>query len=186
MTSSKPGPRRWGIAAAAGMTVFVGVVVLSTGSSSVPVGSSDAMSGMSMSARDGRLAVTLRDIDDVRLRLPGGRSGIVVFVEPRGCGRCVAAVRSASAAIRRAGNRAELVVVMADPATSRGDVAAFNRSVGASHARYAVDDRNGGLASLVGATSLGRPVVFGVCGRTVPRPGSSTDQLAAALLGVCR
>jgi len=46
-------------------------------------------------------------------------------------------------------------IVMADSATSREDVAAFKRAVGPSPARYVVDDRNSGLASMLGAPELG-------------------------------
>ena len=169
----------WALAGLAVMVAFVASVVLSTESSSVPVGASDSMPGMSMG--DGRLAVTVRDLDDRTVRLPGGRSGVVVFAEARGCDSCIAAARAARDAVRSTGARAQLIVLMVDAATARGDVAAFARSVGRSPARYVIDDRTGGLSSMVGATGLGGTVVYDADGQIVAHPGPGAYQLAAAL-----
>ena len=64
-------------------TAFVVSVVLSTGSSSVPVGGSGSMAGMTMSMGDGPMAFTMRDVDNRTVRLPGARAGVVVFAGAR-------------------------------------------------------------------------------------------------------
>jgi hypothetical protein len=173
-------PRWWGMAGAGAVAAFVAAVVLSTGSSSVPVGASDSMDGMSMPMGNGRLAVTMRDVDGETVRLPGGQPGVVVFADARNCGLCVAAARAASDALRRT-VRAQLTVVMADSTTSREDVAAFSRGVGRSPARYVVDDRNASLASMFGDMLLGGAIVYDAHGEVVARPDARSDLLTRAL-----
>lgn len=187
--TTRPGPApsgrpawrsRWlAIGGALVLVAFVAAVTLSTRSASVPVGASGSMPGMSMGA--GRLALTLRDIDDRPVRVPGGRAGVVVFAEARRCAACVRAVRTARAAVRRAGARAQVIVVMVDAVTSRADVAAFRRAVGPSTERYVVDDRNGTVVSMIGASGLGGAVVYDASGRVVARPGTDARQLFAAV-----
>lgn len=178
-------PRRWGVLTTAVVVVvaFVAVVALSTRSSSVPVGASGSMPGMAMGGMStapggDRLAVTMRDLDDRTVRLPGGRPDVVVFAEARGCDACVAAAR---AAVRRTGARAQLIVVMADSATGREDVAVFARAVGRSAAHYVIDDRGGSLATMLGAPGLGRAVVYDARGRILARSDGRARQLVAAL-----
>lgn len=174
-------PRWWALAGGAAMVAFVTSVVLSTGSSPVPVGASGSMSGMSMSMSTGRLAVTMRDVDDRTIRVPDGRPGVVVFAEPRGCDSCIDTARAARDAVQRAVPRAQLIVVMLDPATALDEVSAFARSVGRSPARYVVDDRNSSLASMLGASRLGGAIVYDALGRIVARPGPVATQVALAL-----
>ena len=71
--------RWWALGGLAIATAFVVSVVLSTGSSSVPVGGSGSMAGMTMSMGDGPMAFTMPDVDDRTVRLPGARAGVVVF-----------------------------------------------------------------------------------------------------------
>lgn len=173
----------WLFAGGAVVAAFVASVVLSTGSSSVPVGAPGSMPGMSMAPGGGRLALTLRDLGNRTVRLPGGRPGVVVFAEGRVCDACVAAARAARDAMRSGASHAQLIVVMADSAAGRPDVAAFTRAVGSPQARYIADDRNGSLASLLGASLLSGVVVYDANGRVVarPAPDAPRDQIAAAL-----
>lgn len=172
-------PRWWALLGAAVVVAFLASVVLSTGSSSVPVGGSGSMAGMSM---DGdRLAATMRDVDGDTIRLPGGRRGVVLFAQARRCASCVVAAREASAAVQRVAADAQLIVVMADAATSRGDVAAFKRSLGRSPARVVIDDRTSSLAAMLGASELGDALVYDPRGRVVARPDARAGQLGTAL-----
>lgn len=176
--------RWWAIVAAVVVVAFVASVVMSTRSASVPVGASGSMAGMSMGA--GRLMVTMRDVSDRTVRLPGGRPGVVVFAEARRCEPCLAGVRAARDALRKAPVGAQLIVVMADSGTSRADVRAFARSVGPGPARYVVDDRTGALSSMLGASSLGSAVVYDARGRVVARPDAGSRQIVAVLRTVDR
>ena len=115
----------------------------------------------------GGVHLQAHDVTGRRVRLPGGRPGAIVFVEARGCARCVATVRAADRALRRLRSSLALTVVAVDSTTTRADVETFARSAGNPRASYLVDDRNGGLASLVGATALGRAVVYDVRGAVV-------------------
>jgi len=191
-TSSAEGPpdrgervprrRAWVALGAAVVIGFVVLVVTSTRQAAVPVGASGAMSGMSMPmGASGRLALTMRDVENRALRLPDGRPGIAVFVETGGCGTCVEAVRAAARAVRRSGETAALIVVSIDSGTSRGAVAAFARAAGQPAARYVLDDRNGSLASMFGASGLGAAVVYDARGGIVARPSATAAGLARAL-----
>lgn len=180
-TDGVPGARRsWVIGGLLTTVVFVAAVVLSTRSASVPVGESGSMAGMSMGA-DGRIAVTMRDVNDRVVQLPGGRPSVVVFVSAPACDICVAAVRAARDAVRQTTDRAQLIVVMADAATSRADVDAITRSVGRSPARYVIDDRNSTLASMLGASNAGSAVVYDARGQVIAHPATNTGKIAAAL-----
>lgn len=180
-TDGVPGARRsWVIGGLLTTVVFVAVVVLSTRSASVPVGESGSMAGMSMGA-EGRVAVTMRDVNERVVRLPDGRPSVVVFVSAPACDICVAAVRAAGDAVRQTTERAQLVVVMADAATSRADVDAITRSVGRSPARYVIDDRNSRLASMLGASNAGSAVVYDARGQVIAHPETNTGTIAAAL-----
>ena len=128
------------------------------------------------------MALAMRDVDDRTVRLPDGRPGVVVFASATNCAACISETRAALNAIRRVASRGQLVVVMVDSATGRGEIAAFARSVGPSPARYVVDDRNGRLVSMLGASDLGGAVVYDTLGRTVARLDSSGSQLIAAAL----
>lgn len=176
---SSAGARRrwWAIGGVLVTAAFVAWVVLSARSASVPVGGSMP----DMATGTGRFAVTMRDVSDRAVRLPGGRPAVVVVSYARDCASCVGAVRAARDAVRAAADRAQLVVVMADAGTSRGDVGAFARSVGRSPARYVIDDRSGGLASMLGASGLASAVVYDARGRVVARPQASASDIAAAL-----
>ena len=136
----------------------------------MPVGGSGSMAGMTMSMGDGPMAFTMRDVDNRTVRLPGARAGVVVFAAARDCAPCVASVRAARDAVLSTRKCAQLIVVMADSATSREDVAAFKRAVGPSPARYVVDDRNSGLASMLGAPELGSTTVYDARGNVVAHP----------------
>jgi len=180
---SEAAPRRsrwWAIGGAAVAAAFAVSVMVSTNSASVPVGASASMPGMSMTA--GQLMATMRDVSDRTLRLPDSRPGVVVFAEARGCTGCVEAVRAArAAAARTTVSRPNITVLMTDSATSRADVRAFAQSVGGSPARYVVDDRNGTLASILGASSLPGAVVYDAAGRIVARPEPDARQMSAAI-----
>lgn len=181
---SRPANRRsrwWAFAGAVTAAAFIALVVVSTESASVPVGASGAGSGMSMSMSAGRLALRMRDIDGRTVRLPGGRPGVVVLAIARGCGICIRSVRAAMTAAGRGGADVQLIVVMLDASTGRGDVAAFARSVGPAQARYVVDDRSNTIASTLGASGLGSTVVYDAQGRVVARPADSVALLSAAL-----
>lgn len=186
-TSSQIAPRRsrwWAIAAAAAAAAFVASVVASTNSASVPVGASGSMPGMSMSP--GQLMATMKDVSDRTVRLPGGRAGVVVFAEARLCDGCAAAVRATRDALRTTAPRASFVVLMTDSNTSRSDVGRFDRAAGRPPARYVIDDRNGTLASTLGATGLPGALVYDARGRVIARPEPSSQQMVAALRQVTR
>lgn len=134
-----------------------------------------------MSMSSGRLALQMRDTDGRTVRVPGGRPGVVVLAMARGCGICVTSVRAAMTAVERSGPGVQLIVVMVDASTGRGDVAMFARSVGRPSARYVVDDRSNTIASMLGASGLGSTVVYDAGGRVVARPGDSLAALSAAL-----
>lgn len=159
---------------------FVASVVLSARSASVPVGASGSMPGMSMGTD--RLALTMSDVDGRPVRLPSGRAGVVVFAEARDCAACVRAVQAARAAARRAAAlRAQVIVVIGSPATSREDIAAFRREVGSSGESYVVDDRNGSLVSMLGSSGSDGALVYDAEGRVVARPEANVPQLAVAV-----
>ena len=180
-TDGVPGARRsWVIGGLLTTVLFVAAVTLSTRSASVPVGESGSMAGMSMGA-DGRVTVTMRDVNDRVVKLPGGRPTVVVFVSASACDICVTAVRAARDAVRQTTERAQLIVVMADATTSRADVDAITRSVGRSPARYVIDDRNSRLASMLGASSVGSAVVYDARGRVIAHSAMNTGTIAAAL-----
>jgi len=178
-----PRHARWralgGVLVAAAIVAFVASVVLSTPSASVPVGASGSMSAMTMGPN--RLAITMRDVSNLEVRLPGGRPGVVIFAAARRCDLCVSAVRAARDAVRQHGDRAQLIVVMNDSATSRADIRAFDRSVGQAPARYVIDDRNNGVASMLGASSLGGVLVYDAQGRVVAHPQATSRRIVAAL-----
>ncbi len=133
-----------------------------------------------------RLALTMWDVDDRTVRVPDGRPGIVVFASATNCGSCVSGTRLARDVIQRVAPQAQLVVVMVDSATGRGDITAFARSVGPSPARYVLDDRNGRLVSMLSASALGGAVVYDALGRIVARLDAGAPQLLAALRGAQR
>jgi len=178
-----PQHARWralgGVLVAGAIVAFVASVVLSTPSASVPVGASGSMSGMTMGPN--RLAITMRDVSNLEVRLPGGRPGVVIFAAARRCDLCVSAVRAAGDAVRQHGDRAQLIVVMNDSATSRADIRAFDRSMGQAPARYVIDDRNNGVASMLGPSSLGGVLVYDAQGRVVAHPQATPRQIVAAL-----
>jgi len=160
----------------------MGIVVMSALNDAVPTGvSSGSMSGMSMPVGHGTLAsLTIRDIDGRPVRLMG-RPGVVVFVNAASCDHCVAAVRVAGRAVRRSPGNPALTVVAAASATSRDELLAFAHSTGLPSAHYVVDDRNGTLASKLGASGLGSAVVYDGQGVIVAHPNASLDLVAAAL-----
>lgn len=174
---------RWpaigGFLVAVAIVTFVMSVVRSTPSASVPVGASDAMPGMAMKAK--RLSLTMRDIADRPVRIPGRGASIVVAAEARQCRPCVTAVRQARDAVRQARPRAQLIVVMLDASTGRGDVEAFAQSIGSGPMRYVIDDRAGALASMLGVSSLADAVVYDARGRAVAHPSPVVREMAAAL-----
>jgi hypothetical protein len=118
------------------------------------------------------MQMSMRDVDGRLVRVPDGRPGVAVFVTPRNCADCVAAVRAAARAVARARPTAQLTVVSLDSATSRSDVAEFARDVGNPGARYVIDDRNGSLASMFDVTGLGAAAVYDAKGKIVDHPGS--------------
>ena len=180
-------PRRspWSMIAVIAVVVAVAVaVVRSAISSSVPVGASgpDSMPGMPMPGGGGdRLALTMRDVDGREVRLPGGRPGVVVVANAGRCDACRNAVRAARDAVARSAAGAQLIVVMGDASTTRPEVAAFARSVGSFPARYVIDDRNGGLTSMLRVGQLGDALVYDRSGRVVARPEPRSRQLISAL-----
>lgn len=128
-----------------------------------------------------QIAITMRDADGRSFRLPGGRPGVLAFVNAASsCQSCVAAVQIAALALRHAGSGG-LTVVSVDPATSRDELKSFARLTGHPTARYVIDDRNGRLTSLLGATGLASLEVYDTRGRIVGRPEAVAAQLTAAL-----
>lgn len=169
----------WAVATAL-VVGFVALVVSSARRASVPVGAG-GMAGMPMPGMGAGagMRMSLRDVDGKVVRVPDGRPGVAVFVEPRDCAACLTAVRAAARAVQAVPS-ARLVVVSVDAATSRGDVAALARAVASPRARYVVDDRNGSLASMFDASRLGSAAVYDGRGRLLAHP-SSARQLRAAL-----
>lgn len=174
--------RRWWVLLGAIATAgFVLAVIVSARNSAVPVGASGSSSGISMGT-GGQIAVALRDADGRSFQLPGGRPGVLAFVNAAAnCQSCVAAVRAAAQALRRAGGKGALTVVSTDPATSRDELKAFARLTAHPPARYVIDDRNGRLISLLGAVGLASLEVYDARGRIVARPEAVAAQLAPAL-----
>lgn len=172
--------RLWGALLGVVGVGFVALVVSSARNGSVPVGASGSMSGMSMSG-DGGMSMTMRDIDGRRVSIPGGEPGVAVFVNARDCPSCVTAVRTASRALRASGRRARLLVVAIDAGTSRDDLARFARAANAPQARYVVDDRNSGLASMFDASGVGAAVVYDRSGRVVDHPAGGRSKLQRSL-----
>ncbi len=164
----------WGTVAAVVVVGFVFLVVVSTRQAAVPVGAAGDMGGMQMQGMGGGsgMQMSMRDVDGRLVRVPDGRPGVAVFVTPRNCADCVAAVRAAARAVARSRPTAQLTVVSLDSATSRSDVAEFARSVGNPRARYVIDDRNGSLASMFKVTGLGAAAVYDAKGKIVDHPGS--------------
>jgi hypothetical protein len=181
---SDAGPSQWlwGVGALV-VLGFIVLVVSSARQAAVPVGVSGGMSGMSMpDARGGAgMRMSMRDIDGRAVRIPDGRPGVVVFVESRSCAACVGAVRATARALRPERSAVALTVVNVDSATTRGEVTAFARRAGEPRARYVVDDRNGSLASMFGASGLGAAVVYDAGGKVVSRPASAAG-VARALV----
>ena len=171
-----PRPRRrlWGVLAVIAVVGFVVLVVSSTRKATIPVGASGGMAGMSMrSGGADDVSMAMRDVDGRTVRIPDGRPGVIVFVATRGCEPCVTAVRAAARAVGRRGGGGELIVVSLDSGTTRSDLAGFARSAGRPRARYVVDDRNGSLASMFGASRLGATIVYDLRGKVVARPASA-------------
>ena len=172
---------RWSTIAVIAVVVAVGVaVVRSAISSSVPVGAAGPGSSLPRGDAD-RLALTMRDADGREVRLPDGRPGVVVVANAGRCDACRNAVRAARDAVARSAAGAQLIVVMGDAATTRPEVAAFARSVGSPPARYVIDDRNGGLTSMLRVGQLGDALVYDRSGRVVARPDLGSRQLTSAL-----
>jgi len=129
-----------------------------------------------------QISVTMRDADGRSLQLPGGRPGVIAFVNAgANCQSCVLAVRAAAQALRRAGGGGALTVISVDPATSREQLKAFARLTAHPTARYAIDDRNGRLTSILGASGLASLEVYDARGRIIARPEAVDAQLTTAL-----
>lgn len=173
--------RLWALLGTLGAVVFAVVVVVSTRDAAVPVGAS-GMSGTSMAMGTGAtVRLTMRDASGRPVSLPGGRPGLILFVQAQGCQPCVDAVQAAAAAIRSAGAPAGLTVISVDAGTSRGELAAFARSAGKPPARYVVDDRTGTLASTLGASSFDTAIVYDSRGRIVARASAVLDRLEGVI-----
>lgn len=157
---------------------FLVALVVATRNAVVPVGGSGVSTG---SLRGATLRLAMRDVSGRTLRLPGGRPGVVLFVQAQGCPPCVEAVRSGARAVRSTGGHARLVVIEVDSQTTRGEVAAFARAAGQPPARYVVDDRIGTLAATFGASAFDTAVVYDGHGHVVARPWTTSEQLARAL-----
>jgi len=170
---SRP-PQWWPIAGAIVVSAFIASVVLSTRSASVPVAASGAMNA-------GTLALTMRDANNQAVGLPDGRPAVVIVAQATGCAPCVAAVRAAGDAIKQANDRAQLIVALADPKTSRAGLAAFTRAVGSSPARYVIRGPTSSLAAALGNRGVGGAVVYDAHGRVVSRPLANSRQILAAL-----
>lgn len=173
--------RLWTVLGVAAVLSFVAGLVVLTRNAAVPVG---ALGNPAMSMSTGATSMvqlTLRTVDGRSVQLPGGRPGIVVFVDARRCDSCVAAVRVAAAAVRAEHARAAVTVINVDSSTSRDDVARFARAAGRPPVRYVVDDRMGTLVSTLGASTLAAMIVYDTRGRVVARPGPVPAQLVEAL-----
>ena len=160
---------------------FVVVVVASTRQAAVPVGALGGVSGMSMSGSGGAMRMSMRDVDGRTVRIPDGHPGVIVFVQPGRCGPCVAALRTAAGA-SRAG--VPLTVISVDSTTSRDDVSRLAAATGRPRAHYVVDDRNGSLASMFGASRLGAILVYDARGKIVGRPSTAAGIRRALLRSV--
>ncbi len=171
--------RRLTLLGALAVIGFVVVVVVSTRNAAVPVGASGSMS-MSM-PRYAPLQLALHDVDNHLVRLPGGRPGVVLFVQARECQPCVDAVRTAADAVRSGGGHPALTIINVDAGTSRAEVAAFARGAGRPPARYVIDDRLGTLASMLGASGFDTTVVYDARGRIVARPRPELAGLVKAI-----
>jgi hypothetical protein len=169
-------PRWWPIAGGAVVAAFVVSVVLSSRPASLPAAAPGVMPGMTMNA--GPVALTMHDASNRVVRLPDGRPAVVVLAQGNGCAVCAAAVRAGRDALKQADDRAQLIVVFAEPeATS---LAAFTRAVGTSPARYVMSRPNSSLVAALGV-GVGGVVVYDVQGRAVSRPPANTQQIVAAL-----
>lgn len=174
--------RVWGALAVAGFVAFAAYLVTSARDAAVPVGAQGPMAGMSMpQGGGGAVAFRTRDIDGRALRLPGGRPGALVFVQPSNCEACVAATRTVSAAVRRSGSRAAMNVVVLDSAVSRQEMRSFARAAGNPRMRIIVDDRNGSLQMMLGRPTLGSVAIYDASGRIVGRPRPGSPALERAL-----
>ena len=179
----RPNRSLWAVGIAVLVVGFVVLVVTSTREAAVPVGGMGAMRGMQMEG-DGGMQMSMVDVDGRLVRVPDGRPGVAVFVTPRNCADCVAAVRMAARAVERARPAAQFMVVSFDAATSRRDIAAFARAAGSPPARYVIDDRNGALASMFKVSDLGGAAVYDATGKIVGRPASAGElQRALARAG---
>lgn len=168
-----PDRRLWVVVGTIVVVGFVAVVVSSTKRATMPVGASGSMSGMAMPGSDGSgMRMSMRDIDGRTLRVPDGRRGLVVFVQPRSCRPCVDAVRAAAQAVRGARSPTQLTVISVDATSSRDDMTQFALRAGEPRARYVVDDRNGALASMYDVSNLGATVLYDARGTIVARPAT--------------
>lgn len=173
----RPNRSLWAVGIAVLVVGFVVLVVTSTREAAVPVGGMGAMGGMQMQGMEGDagMQMSMLDVDGRRVRVPDGRPGVAVFVTPRNCADCVAAVRAAARAVDRTRPAAQFMVVSFDAATSRRDIAAFARAAGSPPARFVIDDRNGSLASMFKVSDLGGAAVYDATGKIVGRPASAGE-----------
>lgn len=183
-TSNRPGAparsRWWTVAGVVLGLGFLAYVGLSARQAAVPVGSSGPMPGMESGGGD-RVQLSARDIRDRPVRLPGGRPGVVVFVQAGGCPFCEAATRAAARAARTTPGRPALTVVIVDAATTREDVTALARSVSRPLARYVIDDRDGSISSMLRPTALASAIVYDARGRVVARSEATLARLTRLL-----
>lgn len=166
--------RVWVVVGVAIAIAFLTLVVVSARRAAVPVGASGGMAGMPMrDARSGSMRMSMRDVGGGLVRIPNGRPGVAVLVGVRDCAACVGAVRAAARAVERARRPADLTVISADSATSRGDIATFAAAAGRPRARYVIDDRTGSLTTMFDLSLLGGAVVYDARGRLISRAASA-------------
>ena len=192
MSTSSPEPppvsartrRAWAALAVAGVVGFFAYLVVSAREAAVPVGASGPMPGMAMG--EAPVQFTVRDIGGRPLALPGGRPGVMVFVQAGRCEECVAATRAASRVVEGSPGRPALVVLVMDSFTAREEVEAFARSARAPGARYAIDDRGGSVQTMVGAPPSATALVYDARGRILASPGPDPRKWERALRRAAR
>jgi len=182
--------RLWKWVGAIGCLAFVVVVVLTGVGASTPTGVTPGGSmSMSMSTRGGSadIRVGLRDSGGRVHRLPGGRAGALLLMEPHGCPACVRAARSMAALRFRWGDRIDVHAVSLEPDITSAQIESFLRSARAPSLAVAIDTRLGDVAAMLDRPEYGLVLVYDRTGKVVARLASPTrGRLRTALSAAVR